>query len=227
MKTKIGEVKLGTVFNYDKEEWEKWKNKEVSEFKKLSRCSSQVGRWERNFVGNMFVAVLWQAEINVIESNDEMLSMNISHPGKKRRCGWGKYVNVYYAYTKYEERRKGYATTLQRFLEGKWRNDGLDRLKSLVCSYGGFRFHRNLGHTFWGLSDKYELIVDAPIMNWDNNKCRKDFPNEGIPRHARVAVEKLTTPMTNMQLVSYLNDERCPYFYSIPQGEPETLYKLK
>ncbi len=224
-KTRLGDLKTGVVYHYDRTEWEGWLKQTIAF---LDACLARgaitkpVRMREVAFVRSTYTAVTWGSEVYALEGPEAggLVSLNISHPGKSRRCGWGKYVNLYYAYTRHDLRKQGHATALQRFLEPLWLGDGQNRLKSLVGSYGGFRFHRRMGHSFWGTNEKNELVVDAPLMNWDPTKAQV-WP-DSVPRHARGVTES-KTPLTDDVLVAYLQDDNCPYFYSVPEGEGLTI----
>jgi GNAT superfamily N-acetyltransferase len=111
----------------------------------------------------------FSASVFGVETNEGIISVNATYFSKRpKKNGWGRYINCYLAYTAPEHRRKGFATGLQRWIEQQAREKGYHRVKSLVGSYAGFRFHQSLGHSFWGVNDRNEIYVDAPIRkDWE------------------------------------------------------------
>lgn len=143
----------------------------------------------------------WGARMWVWEVDGKAVSINATRFSEgPSRDAWGKYSSWYLAYTLPGHRRKGYATNLQIYIEHLAREAGMGRLRSLVGSWGGFRLHYRMGHDFWGLTDRGELVVDSPI------DFSKEFPS-GVPKRAR-AVCKTGKRLTKEELVKILQVPR-------------------
>jgi len=136
----------------------------------------------RSMLSGSRVAVMsWGVPCLGLKVNDELVSLNVTNFSKRpRKNAWGRYLNCYLAYTRPEDRRKGYATKLMEHIEEQAIVQGYSRMKSLAGSYLGVRLHMRMGHQFWGVArfKKGELIVDTPL------KAGDPFP-EGIPIEAR------------------------------------------
>jgi len=213
---------LGTVYQIDKEEWTICKKDYVEKINSLLEqqlLTKTEASWEKSFVRSMDLGVFYKSTIYALGGEEPpYITVNMTHMGTRRQGAWGRYVNFYYAYTAIGQRKKGYSGGLHRFLEELWLKSGLDRIKSKVASYGGFRLHRGLGHQFWGLDEKKELVIDSPLVNWSSTRA---FPRGTTPRYARGVTESLS-PYTPQQIVHYLTGGDCSY--RISKEEALSLY---
>lgn len=120
---------------------------------------------------------LWQ----LATDTGNVVSWNATYLAKgKKADGWGKYANFYLAYTLPEFRKQGLATMLYNHVVENARAAGMFRIKSLVLSKLGYYLHRGLGHKFWGVEIKGELVVDEPLIE-------RAWP-DGVPKKARAAL---------------------------------------
>lgn len=127
------------------------------------------------------VVMHWGVPVHGLFLDGELISVNVTNFSKRpRKNAWGRYLNFYLAYTAPAHRLKGYATMLASHLEAKALELGYSRMKSLAGSYAGVRLHMRMGHQFWGIGKKGELVVDTPLAPG------MAFP-EGIPIEARNA----------------------------------------
>jgi hypothetical protein len=134
---------------------------------------------EREFLGYMGIYLLYAPEeIFALEVDGRLVSINVTHQSKRKRAdAWGRYINFYCAYTMPGQRYKGYASRLVRWTEEQGRLTDHQRMRSLAMSYAGFRLHYSLGHHFYGLTEKGELVIDTPLAD-------TPFP-DGVPRRSR------------------------------------------
>lgn len=122
------------------------------------------------------------------------VSVHVSKIGKRHKNIWEPYLNWYIAYTTPHMRRKGYAKSLYELMEAMAENEGCRRVKSLAGSEGGAMLHHSLGHQMWGVTAKYEIIVDSPL-----------------PGHAHLYTDKTpptaqtAAPLTPAQLQYHIN----------------------
>lgn len=133
----------------------------------------------------MFATLNWRtADVYVMSDAEGVVSVSAHYFGRSpRKNAWGRYTNWMLAYTVPEKRRMGHATALEEFMELTARMAGLDRMRSLAQSVGGARLHLRMGHQFWGVTGRGELIVDTPLeqgLEWPS----------GIPERARSAANK-------------------------------------
>lgn len=125
---------------------------------------------------------------------------------------WGKYINSYLVYTVPEHRRNGYATYLHHHVEADALRHGYARTQSLIKTYAGFRFHLNLGHTFWGLNKRGEMRCDSPLD-------RRPPYLRGVPPAARDAQD--AHPLSTSELIDILTTNP---LYRQPRPEMQELF---
>jgi GNAT superfamily N-acetyltransferase len=100
----------------------------------------------------------------VIGYGNRVLSLVTFHVGRRKRGIWGRYLNVYYAYTIPDYRRLGLASSLMRSAEDIARSKEAHRIKSIAGSIRGFYLHRHLGHSMWGVTTEGSIIVDHYLV---------------------------------------------------------------
>jgi GNAT superfamily N-acetyltransferase len=138
---------------------------------------------------------------------DELVTVNATRFSKgKKKNAWGRYTNFYLAYTVPSHRRRGYAVALQRHVEELAVGLGYHRLKSLTQSYLGLRLHMSLGHHFWGVNAKNEIIVDTPLV-------AKDWPTDTVPMEARAVKDPHL--LSEGELVNILR--KPPFEMAVPE----------
>ena len=114
-------------------------------------------------------------------TQDTLLTIHVGRSSTTRRGAWGRYYNFLVAYTPPEHRLKGFArAALAHALDFPHPLHAIapDRIKSLAGSKAGILLHMSLGHQFWGVNDKDELIVDTPLRTGSR---------PGVPFHGRSA----------------------------------------
>lgn len=122
------------------------------------------------------VYTFWGASTVVLWEGDTPISINSTKIGKRKKNIWEPYANWYAAYTLPDWRHRGYATRLFREVEDRAQTAGCRRVKSLAASRAGLGLHHHLGHTAWGLTDKREVIVDAPLALYEDFYADKGPP---------------------------------------------------
>lgn len=122
------------------------------------------------------VYTFWGASTVVQWEDNLPVSIHASKIGKRKKNVWEPYVNWYAAYTLSAWRRMGYATRLFREVEDRAQTQGCRRVRSLAASRAGLGLHDHLGHQVWGLTDKDEAIVDAPLSLYDTFYADKGPP---------------------------------------------------
>lgn len=82
----------------------------------------------------------------------------------KRSVGkWGVYFRLDYVHVQPARRGAGLGKALVVAAKAQAAQRGAGRIRVLVGSRSGFELQRALGHTFWGLDKKGQLIVDHPL----------------------------------------------------------------
>lgn len=127
------------------------------------------------------------AEHIVTGYGDRVLSLVTFHVRRRKRGVWGRYLNVYYAYTLPEYRRLGLATSLMRASEEIALSRDAHRIKSLAGSLRGFYLHRGLGHNMWGFTKEGSVVVDHFI--------NPDYNLPGVPPNAAGYAPDATEPL--------------------------------
>src|SRR5262249_46218440 len=144
---------------------------------------------DRSFLGTCDMGLKFNCIYFGLEVDGEVVSAQAHYRGKTRQGAWGRYLTFHFAYTLFGMRRLGYGGTLLRWVEGWARREGMDRIKSLIGSYGGFRLHWAPGHEIWGLyagrkaDNKGCLEVDSPLEAWKPER-REGWP-DGVPKKVR------------------------------------------
>jgi GNAT superfamily N-acetyltransferase len=128
--------------------------------------------------GSRTAVMAWGTPCIGLMVDYELLSVNVTSIHKKPKNAWGRYINVYLAYTVPAHRYKGYASTLVEHLEKEALAEGCTRMKSLAGSWAGVRLHMHFGHHFYGVAKNGELVVDTPLISG------LTFP-DGIPVDVR------------------------------------------
>jgi hypothetical protein len=171
-------------------------------------------KFERSFIGNFGFYSFYKAELFGLVVNDQIVSVNATRfSSRPRKEAWGRYINFFMAYTPHDQRRNGYATELQLFIQSYAVQNNYQRVKSLIQSWGGVRLHLNCGHDYYGLSKGGEIVVDAPIVN-------EQFP-EGIPKQARPSVNGEPKKLTKSDLFDIVTNEEG--LFKIPPVVAETV----
>lgn len=135
------------------------------------------------------------AEHIVTGYGDKVLSLVTFHVRRRKRGVWGRYLNVYYAYTIPEYRRLGLASFLMRSAEEIALVREAHRIKSLAGSLRGFYLHKSLGHNMWGFTKDGSVVVDHFID--------PDYNLPGVPPNAKGYAPDATEPL------SYAEVETC------------------
>lgn len=160
----------------------------------------------KQLVKQMSMLGFWGAKVWVLEVDGKAVSINATRFSKGRsHDAWGKYSSFYLAYTLPSHRYRGYATRLQRAVEEQ---SGMDRLRSLAGSWGGFRLHYRMGHEFWGIAERGEVLIDTPISS-------APFPT-GVPKRAR-KFNTTGTRLSREALIEVLTGER--FGRTVPEVE--------
>jgi GNAT superfamily N-acetyltransferase len=116
------------------------------------------------------------AEHIVIGYGNRVLSLVTFHVRRRKRGIWGRYLNVYYAYTIPGYRRLGLASNLMRSAEDIARSKEAHRIKSIAGSIRGFYLHRHLGHCMWGFTKEGSIVVDHYLV--------PEYDLPGVPPNA-------------------------------------------
>lgn len=132
--------------------------------------------------GSRTAVMAWGTPCIGLMIDNELQSINVTSIHKKAKNAWGRYINVYLAYTVPVYRYKGYASILIRHLEEQALAEGCKRMKSLAGSWAGVRLHMHFGHHFYGVAKQGEIVVDTPLAPG------LEFP-EGIPVDVRNRAE--------------------------------------
>ena len=104
------------------------------------------------------------AVLTVLHDEEQPLSFNVTHFGKRRKNVWEPYANWYIAYTVEWARRRGHARTLAEIAKAEAVARGCRRLKALAGTRLGVLLHDALGDQFWGVTDRAEVVVDTPLV---------------------------------------------------------------
>lgn len=135
--------------------------------------------------------------------NDELVTLNATHFGKRKSSIWEPYSNYYIAVTKMSQRRQGYARALNSMIQREAVAAGCVRVKALDGTKLGVLFSEGLGYQAWGLTDKNELIIDHPLVDIE-------WPTDKIPKTARKWTDRLT-PLNQQEIQIILETTRFPY----------------
>jgi len=147
--------------------------------------------------GSRVTVMGWDTPCIGLNLNGNLISINVTNIHKRRKNAWGRYINVYLAYTLPDYRYKGYASRLITHLEETAIAGGCNRLKSLAGSWAGVRLHMHFGHTFWGIAKTGEIVVDSPLAPG------MKFP-DGIPEDVRNRTVEPAHILTQSELYKIL-----------------------
>lgn len=135
--------------------------------------------------------------------NGRPVTLNASHFSKRKKNVWQPYMNWYIAFTRIDERRKGYATDLAIHVRNLGVEAGCIRLKALAGTIAGTMFHWSLKDQMWALTPKNEIMVDTPIV-------KKRFPTDKTPIEARQYTDRLK-PFLLRDIKSILKETKLAY----------------
>lgn len=128
----------------------------------------------------------------------EPVTLHAMHVGKKKANAWTPHANSYIAFTKVSERRKGYASHLFRHVRALAAEAGCVRMKALIGTVLGVRFHQHFGDHIWALNDKQMFAVDTPLV--DSSR----FPSGVTPMSVRPLTDRVV-PMTDEEIEQILS----------------------
>lgn len=130
--------------------------------------------------------------------NGSPVTLHAAHLGKKKDNAWTPYANSYIAFTRMSERRKGHASELFLHVRKIATEHGCVRMKALIGTTLGVRFHQHFRDHIWAVNDRHMLVVDTPLV--DSTK----FPAEATPMSVRPLTNR-TTPMSPEEVQEVLD----------------------
>ena len=171
-------------------------NRQAREALRLAGAPKATLRNESNTMSELSLAPHWNYNLFVYRGA-AILSASL---GKTEDPEWGRGVNVMVVHTKMHERGKGLAVDAYRSLL-RWSEDnGYGHLVTTSGSYGGWRTHRRLGMTPWGVNGSGQMVFVAPLGGGS--------PRRPPPRARRMGARR---PMTWREQVEALTDPDGPY----------------
>ena len=144
--------------------------------------------------------LFWRGVPVWVGFNDEdPVTINATYFGKKKANSWEPYANGYTAFTRVDQRRRGYARELNTYIRDLAIGAGCLRLKALAGTKLGYHFHCAFGDQFWGLNDRHMLLVDTPLVD------PARFPTGIAPISIRKWAQR-TGPLTQEELEVILTE---------------------
>jgi GNAT superfamily N-acetyltransferase len=167
-------------------------------------------QWERTFVSQAGIYEYWGSR-NWVRADyqpntwGQPRSIHIARFTRGRsHDAWGRYITFHLGYTLPGHRFLGHGLALVKHVEQVAADEGYDRIRSTIQSWGGLRLHLAAGHRFWGKNEKNELVVDSALLG------RDDLFPYGIPKRAR---KYSTYEMSTAELI-----EHAVNVYEVPLG---------
>lgn len=119
------------------------------------------------------------------------VSINFTSFGKTKRKGQGPWANWYMSFTNKSHRGLGYDKILTNYILDRAVAQGCTRMKAKAGTMSGLQQHFNRQDQLWGITEKYEVIVDTPII-------------DGIENEVPYYITDRTTPMVYSEIFEIL-----------------------
>jgi hypothetical protein len=159
----------------------------------LKRLSDGIDKSGKIVLADTSLYAFRQVPMWVGYIDNEPVTINVSYFGRSRKNVWMPYMNEYIAYTRPDVRRRHYALNLIYYIRDLAIKAGCRRLKSLVGTTLGCRFHQRQGDEIWAYTDEHTFLVDTPLVNPDI------FPKDTVPIEVRKWAQK-TSPLTKEEI---------------------------